>query len=69
MTDPPERPPRQQAGAISAILKRIAWKSEIERPNCLRSLAYLIESSSAPWANPMARAAVWARAVSRPEVA
>jgi hypothetical protein len=44
--------------AISAILKRIAWKSPIERPNCLRSPAYLIESSSAPWASPMARAAV-----------
>ena len=55
--------------AISAILKRIAWKSAIGRPNCRRSLAYAIESSSAPWARPMARAAVWARAVSRPEVA
>jgi len=46
----------------------MAWKLPIEAPNWARSLAYWIESSRLPWASPIERAAVWARAVSSPAV-
>ena len=49
-----------------AILKRIAWKSAIGRRNWMRSFEYAIACSSAPWARPIERAAVCARADSRP---
>ena len=41
------------------------WKSAIALPNCLRSLAYPVAWSSAPWAMPIACAAMVTRVWSR----
>jgi len=40
--------------AISASIHCIPWNEARGLPNCTRSLAYLIEASSAPWAIPRA---------------
>ncbi len=55
------------SAAMSAILNRIAWNEAIGCSNWTRSRLYATESSSAPRANPIARAAVWTRATLRPD--
>ncbi len=48
--------------AMSASMKRMAWKLPMGCPKATRSWAYLTDSSSAPWAMPVA----WAAMPTRP---
>ena len=43
---------------MSASIAEIIWNSPIARPNCFRSRAYFVATSSAPWAIPTAWAAI-----------
>ena len=51
--------------SMSAILNWMAWFAPIGRPNACRSLAYFTDSSTQPWARPVARAAIAMRPSSR----
>ena len=50
---------------MRAILNSIAWKRPIAVPKAVRSRAYLTDSSTHPWAAPVASAAMATRPSSR----